>query len=403
MNNRALRVRVSGPLAAYADGFRAALAGWGYTPSSAAGQLQVMAHVSRWLAENDGDGRDLTPAAVEAFLRARRGAGYRRWRSGRGMARLLEYLRAVGVAPAPPPIGPETATEAVLSGYRDYLVHERGLAASTVRNYLEVARGFMATRVINGEPPLLAGLTAHEVSEFVLTGCRTRGIGSARLLVVGLRSLLRYLHLAGVTVAGLADAVPSAASWPASSLPEALQPEQARRLVESCDRQTVIGCRDFAVLTLMLRLGLRAGEVAALELVDIDWRHGEMVVHGKGNRAERLPLPADVGEALAGWLSVRSSVSAGRVFTTLLAPRGALTRKGVSAIVTRAAHRAGLRSVSAHRLRHCAATALLRAGASLPEVGLVLRHASMLSTARYAKVDHVALSVVARPWPVSAR
>ena len=164
-----------------------------------------------------------------------------------------------------------------------------------------------------------------------------------------------------------------------------------------------MGRRDFAVLTLLLRLGLRAGEVAALELGDIDWRHGEILVRGKGHREERLPLPADVGEAVAGWLRRgRPRASCTYVFTTLLAPRGPLSGKAVSAIVRRAARRSGV-VVSAHRLRHTAATELLRAGASLPEVGQVLRHASLLSTAIYAKVDHAALAAVARPWPAGAR
>jgi integrase/recombinase XerD len=174
---------------------------------------------------------------------------------------------------------------------------------------------------------------------------------------------------------------------------------QAAGLLASCDRRTAIGRRDHAVLVLLLRLGLRVGEVAALELADVDWRHGEIQVRGKGGHTERLPLPVDVGQAVAGWLRHgRPSCASRRVFTTLLAPRRELSRKGVSAIVHRAACRCDL-AVTAHGLRHSAATELLRAGGSLPEVGQVLRHASMLSTAIYAKVDHAALPAVAQPWP----
>lgn len=288
----------------------------------------------------------------------------------------------------------------MLAAYRDYLVEERGLAASTVRNYLEVARPFVSQRGASGRTDL-RGLTGVEVSEFVVDECRTRGVGSATIVVVGMRALLRWLHLAGITLTGLAGAVPSAASWPASSLPQPIDRRQAARLLACCDRRTAVGRRDFAVLTLLLRLGLRVGEVAVLELGDVDWRHGEILVRGKAGRAERLPLPADVGQAVAGWLRHgRPRCSSTRVFTTLLAPRRELSRKGVSAIVHRAARRSGV-AVSAHRLRHTAATQLLRSGASLPEVGQVLRHASMLSTAIYTKVDHAALSAVARPWPVS--
>lgn len=402
MRNRAARVRVDGPLAGYAGGFREKLASRGYAPSSAAGLLQVMAHLSRWLGEHGRDGGDLTPAVVEEFLRDRRAAGYRQWLSPCGLRPVLEHLRDLRVAPGCPPALAGGAAPALLAGYRTYLVEERGLAASTVRNYLEVARRFVSQREAFAGTDL-RGLTSAEVSEFVVDECRARSVGSATIVVVGMRALLRYLHVAGITSTGLAGAVPSAASWPASALPQPIDQRQVARLLASCDRRTAVGRRDFAVLTLLLRLGLRAGEVAALELGDMDWRRGEILVHGKGSRAERLPLPVDVGRAVAGWLRRgRPPCSCARVFTTLLAPRQALSRKGVSAIVQRAAHRAGV-AVTAHRLRHTAATRLLRSGASLPEVGQVLRHASILSTAIYAKVDHAALSAVARPWPAGAR
>ena len=402
MNDRATRARVSGPLGPYADGFRTVLAEWGYTPSSAAGQLQLMAHVSRWLVDRGLDGQDLTSAVVEEFMQARCAAGYRRWLSMRGMAPLLDYLRGVGLAPARSPVVANSAVEVLLAAYEAYLVGERGLAASTVRNYLYVARQFVSGQGLSR--PELDGLTAAEVSEFVLAGCRSASVGSATPLIVGMRALLRYLYLAGVTQSALAGAVPSAASWPANSLPQPIDRRQAARLLNSCDRRTAVGRRDVAVLTLQLRLGLRVSEVAALDLSDVDWRHGEILVRGKGHREERLPLPADVGEAVAGWLRRgRTHCSSTRVFTTLLAPRGELTGKAVSAIVKRAAHRADVPAMTAHRLRHTAATDLLRSGASLPEVGQVLRHTSMSSTAIYAKVDHAALSAVVRPWLAGAR
>jgi site-specific recombinase XerD len=361
-----------------------------------------MAHLSRWLVDRGLDEHALTSSVVEEFLRARRVAGYRQWLSTRGMAPLLDHLRDVGIAPVCSPAMTDSVVEVLLAGYRAYLIEERGLAASTVRNYVDVARRFVSQYCASGRTDL-CGLTAAQVSEFVLAGCRTRGVGSAAILVVGMRALLRYLHLAGVTQTGLAGAVPSAASWPASCLAQPIDRLQAARLLLSCDRRTAVGRRDFAVLTLLLRLGLRVGEVAALELTDVDWRHGEILVRGKGHREERLPLPADVGQAVAGWLRRgRPRCACTHVFTTLIAPRRELSGKAVSAIVRRAGHRSGV-VVTAHRLRHCTATELLRSGASLPEVGQVLRHASMLSTAIYAKVDHAALSTVVRPWPAGAR
>ena len=397
MDDRASRVRVTGPLAQQAAGFREMLAGRGYAPSSAAGQLQVMAHLSRWLAHEGLSPGDLTPAMVERFLLARRAAGYQRLLSARAVAPLVEYLGAVGLivaAVSPEPLAPDSG---VLAGYREYLVTERGLAASTVRNYLDAARLLAAQYGLR-----LNALTAADVTKFVLEQCRNRSTGSATVLITGLRSLLRYLHLAGFTPVSLADAVPSAAS--ASPLPEAIGPGQASRLLRSCDRGTPAGLRDYAVLVLLVRLGLRVSEVAAMELGDIGWRAGQITIRGKGSRLDQLPLTADAGQAIAAWLrSGRPGCSCRHVFTTLLAPLGPLTRKAVSAIVKRAARRAGVTAVTAHRLRHGAATGLLRAGASLPEVGQVLRHASMLNTARYARVDHAALSAVARPWPGAAR
>ena len=239
--NRAMRVRVSGPLAPYADGFRTVLAERGYTPSSAAGQLQLMAHLSRWLVERGLGGQDLTPAEVEGFLQARRAAGSRQWLSSRGMSPLLGYLREVGFAASGSPVVASTPMEILLADYRDYLVSERGLAASTVRNYVDVARRFVLDRSAWGRTDL-GGLTAAEVSEFVLTNCRARSTGSATLLVVGTRALLRYLYLAGLTPNRLAGTVPSAACWPASSLPRPIEPGEAARLMRSWASSCGSGC-----------------------------------------------------------------------------------------------------------------------------------------------------------------
>ena len=185
----------------YSDGFRTELAARGYEPSSAAGQLQVMAHLSRWLVDRGLDGHGLTFGVVEEFLRARRVAGYRQWLSARGIAPLLDHLREVGIAPVCSPAMADSVVEVLLAGYRAYLIEERGLAASTVRNYVDVARQFVSQYGASGRTDL-CGLTAAQVSEFVLAGCRTRGVGSAAILVVGMRALLRYLHLAGVTQTG---------------------------------------------------------------------------------------------------------------------------------------------------------------------------------------------------------
>jgi integrase/recombinase XerD len=220
-------------------------------------------------------------------------------------------------------------------------------------------------------------------------------------LVTALRSLLRFLHVEGLIEQPLAAAVPSVATWKLAGLPKTVDADQVAALLASCDQRSVAGRRDFAILTVLVRLGLRAGEVAALRLDDIDWRRGEITVRGKGNRCERLPLPADVGQAIVAYLSAEHpAATAGReVFGRVRAPRGALTRVTVTQTVASAAKRAGLPPIYAHRLRHTAATGMLRAGGSLHEIGQVLRHRHALTTAIYAKVDIDALRVLARAWP----
>lgn len=293
--------------------------------------------------------------------------------------------------------------EELLARYREYLIAERALTPGTARCYVDCLRPFVATR-LRSDALELAGITAADVTGFVLSACPGRAIGSAKLIVCALRSLLRWLHLTGQIPTALAPAVPSVAGWRLSGLPKALGPAELRRLLGAGDRRTGTGRRDYAILLLLARLGLRAGEVARLGLDDLDWRHGDLTVVGKGNRGERLPLPADVGAAITAYLRRgRPPTGQGRsVFVRVHAPHRALTAGGVTHVVFDAAQRAGLPPMHAHRLRHTAATAMLRAGSPLAEVGQALRHRSPLSTAIYAKVDRDALAVLARPWPVCA-
>jgi len=217
--------------------------------------------------------------------------------------------------------------------------------------------------------------------------------------VCALRSFLRYLHLAGLIGAPLAWAVPSVADLRDRSLPRGLEPAAIKKLLVSCDRRTLIGRRDYAVLLLLSRLGLRAGEVAAIELDDIDWRAGLLLVRGKGGRHDMLPLPVDVGEALVAYLRRRPRCECRALFLRVTAPREGMNRCTVAWVVRAACDRAALPRVGAHRLRHTTATEMLRRGASLAEIGQVLRHREQKTTAIYAKVDRKALRRLARPWP----
>lgn len=394
------RVRVSGPLQPYATGFATALARVGYTRVSADFQVQLLANLSRWLEAEGLDPGGLSPAAVERFLGARRAAGYTNYRSAKAMRPMLEHLRRLGVVPLPPDWEPTSPLDRLLERYRRYLTVERSLAPTTARGYADAVRPFLECRVSPAGLDL-ADLTVADITAFVVARCPGQAPGSAKLTVTALRSLLGFLHVEGVLPRSLVAAVPKVASWRLAGLPRGLEPTGVRRLPAACDRRRATGCRDVAILTLLVRLGLRAGEVASLALDDIDWRAGELVVRGKGDRAERLPLPADVGEALVDYLRRGRPASAqGRtVFVRFKAPHRALTSGGVSQVVAAAGERAGLGLLHAHRLRHTAATSMLRAGGSLAEIGQVLRHRRALTTAIYAKVDRDALRTLARSWP----
>jgi integrase/recombinase XerD len=396
------RVRVAGPLEPYARGFCAELARQGYARSSAVEQLKLVAHLSRWMSGESLSAGELTPERVEQFVAARRAGGRRHFLSPQGLLPLRGYLVKLGVAgPAPQVVA--SPVDMLVGRYRAYLAGERGLAAGTVRYYERVARRFLSL-TSSGERLDVGGLTTGDVSRFVLDECRFRSVGSAKTVVMALRSLLGYLYLEGLTATALAGAVPAVAPWRSASLPRTLDAAGLARLLASCDRRRATGRRDFAILMLLARLGLRAGEVAALCLDDFDWRAGEMVVRGKGDRQELLPLPDDVGEAVASYLRRgRQRVECRRLFLRVHAPTAGLSGDGVTNVVRAACRRAGLPVVGAHRLRHFAATETLRQGASLAEVGQLLRHRSSFSTQIYAKVDQAALRQVVRSWTGGAR
>jgi integrase/recombinase XerD len=395
------QVRLLGPLSPFAAGFAEELAQQGYRPRAVRNQMGLVAHLSRWLLGEGISAEKLHMAEVERFVDARRAAGYTRLVSIKALQPILVYLRGLAVTPTPPPT-PSGPVEVTLERYRSYLTVERGLRTNTARGYVDGVRPFVHGRATpDGLALDLAHLTAADVVSFVVGRCPQLGHSAAKLTMTALRSLLGFLHVEGMIERSLAFAVPSVACRRLVGLPKGLDPDQVRCLLESCDSGTQNGCRDFAVLTVLVRLGLRAGEAARLALDDIDWRAGEIVVQGKANCSERLPLPTDVGMAVAAYLERGRPASArGRtVFVRIKAPHRPLSSCGVTQVVAAAARRAGLGRIHAHRLRHTAATQMLRAGASLPEIGQLLRHRRPLTTAIYAKVNRDALRTIARPWP----
>lgn len=379
---------VNGPLTPFEIEFRARLEAVGYAPSSVRGLVRAMAGLSSWMGQ-----RGMTPAALTPPVATRlRG-------QIAGIGPVIGFLRDIEAVPAAGSLADASPVEVVLSEFGGWLATERGLAAESVRCYVTQARPFLAWL---GEPldAALEGLTAGQVTLFMLARCRDRNPGSAKAAVTAIRSLLRFVHVVGYVPVALGGAVPAVAGWRLASLPRGLDATVVDRLIDSCDVDTVVGRRDHAILTVLARLGLRGAEVAALEFGDIDWRGGEVVVRGKASRLDRLPLPVPVGEALAAYLTGgRPRCDAATVFVTARAGYRPLTAMAVRQVVARACQRAGLARLGAHRLRHSLATDMLRAGAPLTEVGQVLRHRSALATSVYAKVDEQALSALVRPWP----
>lgn len=382
---------VTGPLAGCEAAFRAYLAWWGYAPRSARDLVGAMARMSCWLEDRGLAAGGLTPLVAADLEAGLRDAGP-----------VLRFLRETGVVAAATGAADAAPVESMLAQFRAWLAGERGLSAATVGCYGKQARKFLADlpRPLDSA---LWQLDAGQVTSFMLSYCRGRNPESAKATVTAVRALLRFLHVAGHVPVPLAAAVPAVAGWRLASLPRGLDAAVIERLLGSCDHGTVVGRRDYAILVMLARLGLRGAEVAALELADVDWRAGEVAIRGKGNRIERLPLPADVGEAVAAYLTAgRPRCGAETVFCTARAPYRRLSPAAIRGIMGHACRRAGLDRVGAHRLRHSLATEMLRAGASLPEVGQVLRHRSQLATSVYAKVNENALRVLARPWPGGA-
>jgi len=395
--SKVITVRVVGPLEPYAEQLRRLLADRGYAPLTRVPHLQVMTHLSKWLTARQLGVADLTPQRVDEYLRQRRGMGYATFCTRTSLAPLLEVLAAAG-APLNEPDPPVSAVEGLLDGYARFLRQERGLADSTTSAYVLRAGRFLDR---HGHGADLRAVDTAAVTGAVLAEAETVSAGSAQFFVVALRSFLRYCHLTGVIDTDL-----SAASLPVtgrrrSVLPQGLSAADARALLTACDRRTAAGRRDYAVILLLMRLGLRACEVAALRLEDIDWRAGLITVHGKGQRLDQLPLPAEVGEAVAAYLRhARPDTVLREVFVRTIAPRAGLTREAVGCLVRRASIRARLTPFGSHRLRHTLACDLVRAGVPLHQIGQVLRHADATTTSIYARVDIDQLRTVARPWPV---
>jgi integrase/recombinase XerD len=395
------QVRVAGPLAPHADGFRAVLAAQGFSPWSQMFYLHLLADVSRWLDRHGLDASGLTDASASAFRKDRRSRGRARFRGTQGLGLLVSFLRDAGAAP-PPAAAVLDQAGVLVAEFAGYLAGERGLRPQTVVLYSAAARRFLDSLPEGGDG-ILAGLTADAVRSFVIAESGRRGTGSLKNQVTAVRSLLRFLHLRGRIPDPMDGAAPAAAGWHRPPLTRKIRPGDVAAILASCDRGTDANLRAYAILMLLARLGLRAGEAAAARAGDIDWRSGTILVRGKGGRDERLPLPSDVGAAIADYCrNARPAAASGMLFLHARAPYGPISSSAVAHVVVRACRRAGLSSASAHQLRHAAVTAMRRAGAPLSEISQLLRHQHEGTTSRYGTIDPGELGPVTAPWPGEA-
>jgi site-specific recombinase XerD len=402
-NARTIEALRTGPLASPLKIYAQRLHEDGYATHSGFMQLPLLGCFNRWLDRRGLTSEDVDAATIEQYLRGR--AQTRKLCKGDSAAllRLLTMLRPEEPSvTAPPP----TPVEAALGHFQQYLRQERSLSEATVINYTPVARSFLSERFPNGA---VHGqqITAADITAFLQRQATLVTSKRAPLVVTALRSFLRYLFHRGIVANDLATCVPTIATWSLSNVPRFLAGEQIQKILGSCDKETAIGKRDYALLLLLARLGLRAGEVVALTLDDFDWEAGLVTVRGKGKRVAQMPLPSEVGTAIADYLSTgRPRCSSRRVFIRAKAPlTGFANSVAICSLVDRALERAAVESEyrGSHVFRHSLATGMLNNGASLPEIGDLLRHRRPDTTRIYAKVDLVSLRFIALPWPGGSR
>jgi site-specific recombinase XerD len=408
INNQVVLSRApEGPIAAYLGPFAESVSAQGYALDSIHRQVLIAACFSRWLRQEGVGLRSITSDHSARYLRYRA----RHVRLCRGdaaaLGHLIDFLRRQGLVPSEKTSTRRlTPAERCAQAYEQYLREVRALAKATIVNYVPFIRDFLQDRFGDGRVTL-SRLGAGDVVRFVQRQASHLHRKRAKLMTTALRSFLHYVRYRGDITLDLAAAVPVVANWSMTSIPRAIAADQVRQLLTSIDRRTAIGCRDYAVLLLLARLGLRSGEVAFLNLDDIDWNAGQLSVHGKGGQRSELPLPAEVGAAIAAYLRRgRAHSTSRRVFLRAKAPilgfRGA---SGVGSIVRHSLKRAGIDAptTGAHQFRHGLATEMLRRGASLSEIGELLGHRHPQSTKIYTKVDLKALRALALPWPGGAR
>lgn len=393
---------LKGVLGAHLNTFISVVSDLGYSSSTVQTQLSLLKSLMRWVEDNHVVASNIDEGLTDRFLIESGRKGAVRRGDNRTLHRFLDHLRTEGAIPHPKPIFNDSPLTHLKSRYEDYLQKERGLSTVTGSRYWPYIRRFILER-FGTQSMRFCELCPQDIDRFLLSHAREQTPKVAQLMVSAMRSFFRFLFRYGETKRDLSTAVPTIAAWRLSEVPKYIKSEEIESLLESCDRTSSVGRRNYSILLLIARLGLRAGEVVSLELDDINWRAAELTIRGKGKFCDRLPLPQSVGEALAIYLkNDRPKCSTRRVFVRMRAPyRGFKDSTTVSTIVRRTVERSGLITPSkgAHLLRHSLATGMLRKGASMVEIGELLRHRSPNSTEIYAKVDIEGLHSIVRIWP----
>lgn len=393
------RTRIMGPLAPHIQNIEKQLLASGYTRFSTNNRLIWTAQMSRWMHDRQLSPQSLKEADLQRFVRSRR-----RFAStfSRGyLESIVSAMISVGAIskPEPLPTPAPSPIDLALEPFCAYLKHERAISESTQKSYTATVRRFLFKR-FGSSVPRQQDITADDLIQFIVGESRHYKTSTTKYAVTALRSYVRFLYITEVISQDMTGAIPAIAGWRLSGLPKEVDPKIVSRILKASNRRTRTGCRDYAILLLLTRLGLRRGEVASLTLDDLDWARSELRIRGKGAKYELLPLSKEIGAALAKYLKKRGPCDDLRsVFLTVNAPLRPIASNGIQGAFSRLARKAGVPVIGAHRLRHSVATQILRHGGSLDEIAQVLRHSSHDTTAIYAKVDFSALQTVVHPWP----
>lgn len=394
-----------GPLVPYLDSFAASLDAEGFKRHLISRQIRIVTYFSCWLQSTEIAVAAVTDDHVRLFLGGLTTRSVVHQGGAATLRRLVAFLRLQGICPAPKDPEGATAVQRIVVDYANHLRDDQGRAPGTLTQYCAFAESFLSERFGTG-PVALDILRGQDVIEFVRRKAACLSPARAKAATIALRSFLRYVRYLGGTRYDLASAVPTVPNWSMTAIPRAIAPDHLRAVLNACRRDTAIGRRDYAILMLLARLGLRSAEIVALKLGDIDWEAGSIAVVGKGNQPAVLPLPSDVGEALVQYLqSGRLNCASRSLFLRANAPiRGLGSPTTIATIVAAAIRRAGVKTphCGSHQFRHALAVDMLRHGSTLTEIGSVLRHKHPKTTGIYAKVDFDALRPLSQPWPEGA-